>query len=975
MLAAGGDPGRLRATLDAVRDQPSPQIELLVVTFDGGESVARDAAADDTRVRFLRAADVSTARTLGVRESRAAHVLVAGPGDLYPSGALADLVPALTADEVLLLSDSVEDPERADLLVRPDLARAPYLGRLVLPRALATEVITAATDPDGMPIALAVLARGVVPTPYAVWRDGRGSRKRFFTHRHDPLTSLGARVAADRASLGAVSGPAREQRALGALAALRDLLDAAEGADPSSWDLLVEHARSLVDLARDQLESLDLVPRVLAALAAEGRRDELVGFAGLVGDRSHGEDLPTRVVDGRVIADVPVEVAEEFRLVGEHESALVAQARRLVVEDGVLQLELFVGVRHVDQTAAPVVGARLVDGDRSLPLLVRTGSDPAVTRWMDENRHDHDAGVVVASIEPRHLTPGSWEIHLDWSDGDLYRAGVVTEVLRGGSASRPAFAVSDSLSVALRARHGRVALHAISSSPSRRPEDEGNTPTLSRVELVNNELRLTVPGDIDQVRLVGPDVAVEGRAGSAGFWSIPLEAEVWGTGTRPLPSGGYRLRLLRGGAQVPVVTSAPLTDRLPEDLRTEAHRIQLLAAGEGLAVRLDAPLADDELGSRAGWRLRERYLAATEPLDPNLVYFQSFTGQGVGDHPRAIAAELRRRRPDLDLRWLVNDSSARVPEGLTPVLLRSREWYDVLARAQHIVTNIELERWFRRRDGQQILQTFHGYPSKAMGLSVWEPRGLLPSQIERQLDATSRIWNNLLTPDPEMDQYYRRDYAYDGTILALGSPRNDELVLPSASAVRDEVRARLGIKPGQRAVLYAPTWRDDLATNFRSAEAVHHLDVEKASAALGDDWVLLLRGHRFHAPSGSRGSRVIDVTTYPEINELILAADVGVFDYSSLRFDFALTGRPMVFLVPDLEEYADNTRGFLWDYRETAPGPLVATTEEVVGALRDLDGLGARYAADLAAFNTRYNGLQDGKAAERVVDGFFASLL
>ena len=81
-----------------------------------------------------------------------------------------------------------------------------------------------------------------------------------------------------------------------------------------------------------------------------------------------------------------------------------------------------------------------------------------------------------------------------------------------------------------------------------------------------------------------------------------------------------------------------------------------------------------------------------------------------------------------------------------------------------------------------------------------------------------------------------------------------------------------------------------------------HLDVDAAAAALGDSHVLLLRGHRFHDAGPSRPG-VIDVTDHPEINELILASDVAVLDYSSLRFDYALTGRPMVFLVPDLADY------------------------------------------------------------------------
>ena len=99
--------------------------------------------------------------------------------------------------------------------------------------------------------------------------------------------------------------------------------------------------------------------------------------------------------------------------------------------------------------------------------------------------------------------------------------------------------------------------------------------------------------------------------------------------------------------------------------------------------------------------------------------------------------------------------------------------------------------------------------------------------------------------------------------------------------------------------------------------------------ALGDDVVLLVRGHAFNARSRKRVGALpgaVDVTDYPEVSDLYLAADAAIVDYSSLRFDFGVTGKPMIFHVPDLQRYKD-TRGWLFDFEPTAPGPLVDTTE------------------------------------------------
>jgi CDP-glycerol glycerophosphotransferase len=289
-----------------------------------------------------------------------------------------------------------------------------------------------------------------------------------------------------------------------------------------------------------------------------------------------------------------------------------------------------------------------------------------------------------------------------------------------------------------------------------------------------------------------------------------------------------------------------------------------------------------------------------------------------------------------------------------------------------VCLNIDLDRWFAPRDGQQVLQTFHGYPAKSMGIRMWDAKGYTPRRIDLELARTSHDWSMILTPAPEMDEHYRREYRYDGPIHNEGYPRDDALVSADAERVREETRARLGIAPGQRAILYAPTWRDDLATNWRRAEVVHHLDVQVASRKLGRDYVLLMRGHRFHGSAEAEGdAQLVDVTYYPEINDLILASDAAVLDYSSLRFDFALTGRPMVFLVPDLDTYTGGVRGFLYPFEESAPGPRVDTPDQVLALLRDLDGLQREYAGEIKSFNDRYNYLQDGQSARKVVKAFF----
>ncbi|SDT42425.1 CDP-glycerol glycerophosphotransferase family protein [Microlunatus soli] len=469
---------------------------------------------------------------------------------------------------------------------------------------------------------------------------------------------------------------------------------------------------------------------------------------------------------------------------------------------------------------------------------------------------------------------------------------------------------------------------------------------------------------------------------------IPLRWTPWGLDERLVPRDEYLFFLTDNAIATGEETDEPsgfapelhvsaafidgmLSFRLTDEVRMRP--ICKPSRAPGFALSVPIPVADS--GAYAQYRLQQQALSDPGPIDEQAVYLLSYNGSVATDSPAAIHQELRRRHPELKLYWGVNDPSTPLPEGGIPVLVNSPEWYRIVTTAAHLVQNVDFPRWWRKRPEQRFLQTFHGYPAKSMGLRMWRAKKFTPLRQQIELERTSAGWDLILTPAPAMDVHYRQEYDYAGPIENRGYPRDDALLDDRADQWRQEVRERLGIRPDQKVLLYAPTWRDHLASSYTSAAIVEYLDVDAASEALGDEYVFLLRGHRFNTKRPDRGwdaARILDVTDYPEINDLILASDVAVLDYSSLRFDFALTGRPMVFLVPDLADYTGGIRGFLFDYADSAPGPLLNTTDEVIAAVRDLKALSQSYRGQLAAFNAKYQYLQDGRAAERVVGRFFS---
>jgi CDP-glycerol glycerophosphotransferase len=445
-------------------------------------------------------------------------------------------------------------------------------------------------------------------------------------------------------------------------------------------------------------------------------------------------------------------------------------------------------------------------------------------------------------------------------------------------------------------------------------------------------------------------------------------------GELPLASGSWNLLARSGdGWEVAVPAARNLLPDLPGYRRVGSHRIEPQPyRTDALRFEVRPDLADDERGGYAQRRLRTiGYPAArTGTAVRELAVFASFGGRQYSCNPRAIYEQLSRDRPDLDCAWITADGQFGVPAGARVVLADSRAHFDALARARYVITNDMLPRWFRRRPGQMCLQTWHGTPLKRIGLDIDRPQfssGLIYPDLLR---ADVANWDLLLSPNAFSSPIFARAFGFDGEIMESGYPRNDLLHCGDQAARAAAVRRQLGLPTGKRVVLYAPTWRDDAYTQLGQYRSDLRLDLAAVARALGDEAVLLLRLHtnvRRGAHIASPDQRVIDVTRYPDITDLYLVSDVLITDYSSVMFDFAGTGRPILFFTYDLERYRDQLRGFYFDLAADAPGPLLRTGDEVIEALRDIDQVSRSYQRAYQAFSARFCALDDGRAAMRVV--------
>jgi teichoic acid ribitol-phosphate primase len=354
--------------------------------------------------------------------------------------------------------------------------------------------------------------------------------------------------------------------------------------------------------------------------------------------------------------------------------------------------------------------------------------------------------------------------------------------------------------------------------------------------------------------------------------------------------------------------------------------------------------------------LRDRVVLATSHkarLDGNLA---------------AIRAELAGRQPPIPSLALAY-RPARGPAGLARTWLNELRAAYQLARARVFVVDDYFFPIYaiKPRPGTKIIQVWHAAgPVKRSGYGVADKTFGADRSLTERVQIHSNYDVCIVGSRSAAELYsvaFRQPVErFDSSI---GIPRSDMLFGEERTAkAQQRIRERYGLPAACRVILYAPTFRGD---DVGSARFPEFIDFRLLRDTLADGHVLLVRKHPFvRAPlaiADDLRNFLIDVSDYPEINELMLVADVLVTDYSSSIYEFSLRERPIVFFAPDHEAY-ERQRGFFLDYRNEGPGPVFETTRELADYLRQ----GEFDLERVRRFRQKWFEVADGRASERFVD-------
>ena len=361
-----------------------------------------------------------------------------------------------------------------------------------------------------------------------------------------------------------------------------------------------------------------------------------------------------------------------------------------------------------------------------------------------------------------------------------------------------------------------------------------------------------------------------------------------------------------------------------------------------------------------------RIMCKILPIKKNLIVFQSFGGRSYSGNPKYVYEFAKDNYRKQKYVWALRNQFEEVPGPAKTVKIESLKYYYYLSRAEYIVSNLNMQNNVIKRKGAKFIQTWHGTPLKKISFDVPKNSPSYNGKFLKKFKTRVDKWDLLLAQNKYSVECFRSAFKYEGNVSEVGHPLNDILVNGSDEK-KKSIKDNIGIHTNKKVILYAPTWRDN-------GSYVLDLNIEKLYKEFKDEYIVLVKAHYFVNTSfdvQKYKGFVYDVSKYNDIQELALISDILITDYSSVMFDFASTMRPILFYCNDFEYYSGKLRGFYFDFKNEAPGPILNNTSEVVEAIKNIDIINEEYHKKYIDFYNKFAYLEDGKSSERACTSIF----
>lgn len=355
-----------------------------------------------------------------------------------------------------------------------------------------------------------------------------------------------------------------------------------------------------------------------------------------------------------------------------------------------------------------------------------------------------------------------------------------------------------------------------------------------------------------------------------------------------------------------------------------------------------------------------------KPIQSNKIIIDNFIGKGLGGNLKYIVEALLKVNSNLDIVWEVSDKNIKLPVGIRKVKYNSPRALKELLTAKVWIDNVKNSYKPDKRKDQFYLQTWHA----GLGLKASEKQieNVLSPKYVTAAKRDAAMTNLMLSDSDWTTDIYENWFWYSGPISKTGFPRNDVLIEQPAD-ISKKVRSSFGLNEDTKLVLYAPTFRD-----VNSSLDIYKFDFVKIIAALeskfGSDYVVLIKLHPNVANLLNESnlynfnSRLKNASFYPDMQELIVACDCLITDYSSCMFDAIIAKKKVFLLAKDLDEFKSKDRNLLFDIKKDLPFSFSNDEDELIKNINSFDD--KKYKSDIADFSKEVGLYEDGHASERV---------
>ncbi len=320
------------------------------------------------------------------------------------------------------------------------------------------------------------------------------------------------------------------------------------------------------------------------------------------------------------------------------------------------------------------------------------------------------------------------------------------------------------------------------------------------------------------------------------------------------------------------------------------------------------------------------------PVKENRIVLLNELSFSYGDNMKYINEYLRKEKPDsFEIIFPIKKANGAEADNIVMVKPMSIKYFYYLLTGRVIITNSGGISYLPiRKDKQIVINTWHGGgPYKKTGTDVNKS---LFFKWETQMNAGN------ITYMLEACKYSRVEYRSllisGKKCVKSGMPRND-LFFRKDDQIKDKVRKTYGLQKETKVILYAPTFRGDAGNAIANADVFqmkeytldHKRVIDACEKRFKGDWRLAVRLHPKLKNVEFGDNTIMNMTTYPDMQELLYTVDAVITDYSSLMWDFSLTGRPIFLYADDIEDY-DRRRGFYMPASKW-PYPIAHNNDEM----------------------------------------------